>query len=334
MLIRPFDGSLRDAEGLLAVDRGTFAESPYNADQVIHLLTRGEQRAWLALVEGEVTGFVTVFPTHTLYGRNWEVDLVAVQPAFQKQGIATGLIKAAVEGTGGRSLDMARAVVATDNLASQRAFTKAGFTPDETLCDLLLYEIRGFAPRPLDSGSVTVRDLALSNQEAEAVLWLGQGLTLRPNRSQISSGGGSHACPELGRRVEGRSRRAASSRAWDPALLQDRDLLRPDDVLALASRQANEILVAVRGEEIVGFAELLYVETLLYRGIWLESVIAPGADREVQAALISEAVERAKRQKLDEIGCLVNAENHLLREALAGQGFGVVNEYYIFRRDF
>jgi hypothetical protein len=119
-------------------------------------------------------------------------------------------------------------------------------------------------------------------------------------------------------------------------------------VLALASRPANEILVAVRGEEIVGFAELLYVETLLYRGIWLESVIAKGADREIQAALISEAVERAKRKRLDEIGCLVrtrkrgmaegaerakNVENHLLREALVGQGFGVVNEYYIFRRD-
>ena len=301
MLIRPFDGSLRDAEGLLAVDRGTFAESPYNADQVIHLLTRGEQGAWLAIVEGEVTGFVTAFPTHTLYGLNWEVDLVAVQPAFQRQGIATELIKAAMEGAGGHGLDMARAVVATDNPASKRAFTKAGFTPDETVCDLLLYEIRGFAPRPLDSGSVTVRDLALSSEEAGAVLRLGQWLTLRPNH-----------------------------------------------VLALASRQANEILVAVRGEEIVGFAELLYVETLLYRGIWLESVVAQGADREVQAALISEAVERAKRKRLDEIGCLVrtrkrrmaegaerarNLENHVLREALVGQGFGVVNEYYIFRRD-
>jgi ribosomal protein S18 acetylase RimI-like enzyme len=301
MLIRSFDGSRRDAEGLLAVDRGTFAESPYNADQVVHLLTRGEQRAWLAIVEGEVTGFVTAFPTHTLYGSNWEVDLVAVQPAFQKQGIATELIKAAVEGAGGHGLDVARAVVATDNPASQRAFTKASFTPDETVCYLLLYEIRGFAPRPLDSGSVTVRDLALSSEEAGAVLRLGQGLTLRPN-----------------------------------------------DVLALASRQANEILVAVREEEIVGFAELLYVETLLYRGIWLESVIAQGADREIQAALISEAVERAKRQRLDEIGCLVptqkrgmaegaerakNVEDHVLREALVGQGFGVVNEYYIFRRD-
>ena len=26
-------------------------------------------------------------------------------------------------------------------------------------------------------------------------------------------------------------------------------------------------------------------------------------------------------------------ENHVLRETLVGQGFGVVNEYYIFRRD-
>jgi len=119
--------------------------------------------------------------------------------------------------------------------------------------------------------------------------------------------------------------------------------------LALASGKANEILVAVREGEIVGFAELLYVETLLYRGIWLESLIAQGADREIQAALISEAVERAKRKRLDEMGCLVrtrkrgmaegaervkNVENHVLREALVGQGFGVVNEYHIYRRDF
>ena len=120
-------------------------------------------------------------------------------------------------------------------------------------------------------------------------------------------------------------------------------------MLALAGREANEILVALRGGEIVGFAELLYVETLLYRGIWLESLIAKGADREIRAVLISEAVERAKRKRLDEIGCLVRArkrgiaggaerakndvENHLLRESLVGQGFSIVNEYYIFRRD-
>jgi ribosomal protein S18 acetylase RimI-like enzyme len=286
MLIRPFDGSRCDAEGLLAVEGEIFAESPYNADEVIHLLTCGEQRAWLAIVEGEVTGFVTAFPTYTLHGRKWEVDLVAVQPASQGRGIATELIQAAVEGAGGHSLDTARALAATDNLASQRAFTKAGFTPDETVCYLLLYEIRGFVPRPLDSGPVTVRDLALSAEKARAVLRLGEGLKLRP-----------------------------------------------DDVLALVGRKANEILVAIREGEVVGFAELLYVETLLYRGIWLESVIAQGADREIQAVLISEAVERAKRKRLDEIGCLVNGEDHLLREALLSQGFGVVNEYYVFRRD-
>jgi len=286
MLIRPFDGSHRDAEGLLAVERETFAESPYSADEVIHLLTNGEQRAWLAIVESKVTGFVAAFPTYTLHGRSWEVDLVAVQPTSQGRGIATELVKAAVEGAGGHGLDKARAVAATDNPASQRAFTKAGFIPDETVYDLLLYEIRGFVPRPLAPCPVTVRDLALSIEEAGAVLRLGEGLTLRPG-----------------------------------------------DVLALASRKANEILVAVREGQIVGFAELLYVETLLYRGIWLESVIVQGADREIQAALISEAVERAKRKRLDEIGCLVNVEDHLLREALVSQGLGVVNEYHIFRRD-
>jgi deoxyribonuclease-4 len=38
------------------------------------------------------------------------------------------------------------------------------------------------------------------------------------SRSRIPSRGGSHACPEQGRR-------AAGSRAWEPALLQNRDLL-------------------------------------------------------------------------------------------------------------
>jgi len=286
MLIRPFDGSRHDTEGLLAMERKTFAESPYNADEVFHLLANGEQRAWLAIVQGEVVGFVAAFPTHTLHGRNWEVDLVAVLSAFRGQGTATELIKVAVEGAGGHSLDTARALAATDNLASQRAFTRAGFNPEETVCSLLLYEIRGFVPRPLDSCAVTVRDLAPSAEEAAAVLRLDEGLTLRP-----------------------------------------------DGVLALASRQANEILVALRGGEVVGLAELVYVETLLYRGIWLESLIAQGADREIQAALIAEAVERAKRKRLDEIGCLVSVKDPLLRDVLVGQGFSMVNEYYIFRRD-
>jgi ribosomal protein S18 acetylase RimI-like enzyme len=301
MLIRPFGGSRHDAKGLLAVEKETFTESPYSADELVYLLTNGEQRAWLAILEGEVTGFVLAFPTCTLHGCNWEVDLLAVQPAYQGQGIATELIKAAVEGAGEHSLDIVRALAATDNTASQRAFTKAGFIPDKAVYDLLLYEIRGFVPRPAVSCTVTVRDLALSTEEAEVVLRLGEGRALRP-----------------------------------------------EDVLALASRKANEILVAVRGGQIVGFAELLYVETLLYRGIWLESLIALGADREIQAALISEAVERAKLKRLDEIGCLVqtrkhgmtedverakDVENRLLREALVSQGFGVVNEYYIFRRD-
>lgn len=286
MLIHPFDGSRRDAEGLLAVEKETFAESPCNVDEVIHLLTSGEQRAWLALEDGEVAGFVMAFPTYTLHGRRWEVDLIAVQPASRGRGIATELIKAAVEGAGGHSLDIARAAVATGNPVSQQAFTKAGFTPDETARNLLLYEIQGYVSRPLDSGPVTVRDLARSTEEAGAMLRLDAGL-----------------------------------------------MLRPDDVLALASREANEILVAVHEGEIVGLAELLYVETLLYRGIWLESVTAKGADRETQAALVSEAVERAKRKRLDEIGCLVNVEDRLLREVLVGQGFSIVNEYHIFRRD-
>ena len=67
--IRAFDGSLADAEGLLAVERATFDESPYSAEQVRAMLTEGSQRAWLALAAGQIVGFVIAFPTYGLGGR-------------------------------------------------------------------------------------------------------------------------------------------------------------------------------------------------------------------------------------------------------------------------
>ncbi len=61
--IRPFNGSLADAEGLLAVERATFNESPYSPNEVRGMLTHGTQRAWLALSLSATVRFVFIVNT-------------------------------------------------------------------------------------------------------------------------------------------------------------------------------------------------------------------------------------------------------------------------------
>ena len=71
-IIRSFDGSLANAEGLLAVEQSAFDDCPYDAGQLQAMLTEGTQRAWLAIAGCGVVGFVIAFPSHGLQGLCWE----------------------------------------------------------------------------------------------------------------------------------------------------------------------------------------------------------------------------------------------------------------------
>jgi ribosomal protein S18 acetylase RimI-like enzyme len=119
-----------------------------------------------------------------------------------------------------------------------------------------------------------------------------------------------------------------------------------EDVIKLTSEGSNAILVAERDGHIAAFAELVQVQTLLYAGAWVETLVTPAlsADRTSQigipsvvegthpgeaASLIAAAVEWTKAEGLDEIGCLVAARGWRLREAFVGEGFISEGEYLI-----
>lgn len=277
-VIRAFDGSLADARGLLAVEKATFDESPYSAEQVQAMLAGGAQRAWLAIGEGQVVGFVVAFPTHGLGDPSWEIDLLAVHPDWNGHGLATRLIRKAAAG-GMRLARRARAVVATDNVASARAFLRAGFRR-AGVCELLIYRLGDRAPRPWVALGVTVRE-AVSIKEVAG--WLPEDAV--------------------------------------PGAL--------DELEDGQERQGLTLLVAEVHGRPAGYAELLEVQTLLYRGIWIESLSAsaPSVGTEqintalVRGALIHEAVNRASAAGLDEIGILVPERDQAVREGLQSAGF-------------
>jgi ribosomal protein S18 acetylase RimI-like enzyme len=87
--IRSFNGTLHDAEGILKVDEGTFGDCYYAAEHILALEADPRQRAWVAEEDGQIVGFVSAFDTHSLDGSRWEIDELAVLPAWQGRGIGT-----------------------------------------------------------------------------------------------------------------------------------------------------------------------------------------------------------------------------------------------------
>lgn len=277
-VIRAFDGSLADAEGLLAVEKATFDEAPYSAERVQAMLTGGAQRAWLATGGGQVVGFIVAFLTHGLGDPRWEIDLLAVHPDWTGRGLATRLIRKAAAG-GMRLARRARAVVATDNSASARAFLRAGFRR-AGVCELLICRLEDQAPRPWVALGVTVREAASIEEVAG---WLPKDAV--------------------------------------PGVFDESEVGQ--------ERCGLTLLVAEYHGHPAGYAELIEVQTLLYRGIWIEalSTSTPLAGAEqvntalVRGALIHEAVNRASAAGLDEIGMLVPERDQAMRQDLRSAGF-------------
>jgi hypothetical protein len=85
------------------------------------------------------------------------------------------------------------------------------------------------------------------------------------------------------------------------------------------------LLLAEQDGRPAGYAELVEVQTLLYRGVWIESLVAPQA--KVREVLVREAVDRARAAGLDEIGALVPKSSRGVRRALLAAGFRSLGDY-------
>lgn len=170
MEVRPFDGSLEDAQGIIQIDRQTFGDCDYAPEYIVALQADPRQSAWVAAQEGHIVGFVSAFCTHSFSLDCWEIDELAVLPACQGQGIGTRLVEAALRGgKASPGVQRTRALIATRNLASQRAFAKNGFSPERE-AHLLLYEVSGRAPRPASEDGPTIRQATPDDTQEIAAL--------------------------------------------------------------------------------------------------------------------------------------------------------------------
>jgi len=313
--VQPYDRSLRQARGILSVEESTFGECPYSPEEVASLLRGSDQHGLVALVGGRVVGFLTAFETETLGGRNLEVDLLAVHPNYQWRGIATQLLRAAVglsETLGQESFDPSAAF--RTGRAKVKPFDKLrtglragvgmkrarGLVATSNLGSQKAFRKAGYR------ASAVIRDLMVCDVTGDVIAQATGRFIGVDALSEVE---------EAGYVVEHHGNTS----------------LIPSEVLSLVRPQRHEIWMARQDNTIVGFCESVWVTTLLYRGIWIESLHTCHDDPVVLRSLIARIIGRATDAGLDKVGCVFERDLRARQRVLAEEGFRRVDEYQWFQ---
>ncbi|RKU24293.1 hypothetical protein C6499_17310 [Candidatus Poribacteria bacterium] len=129
---------LDDSQAIHLILQETWGESLL-FDVFADHISSPEHQVFVAVEFGEVIGFLSAFLVSNPTSR-WEIDLVIVRSTSQGKGIGTSLIQEAL--TYGSHLEarQAKASIRMDNYASQRAFSKAGFTTDDRVGNVFVWD--------------------------------------------------------------------------------------------------------------------------------------------------------------------------------------------------
>lgn len=124
--------TVADVPGIARVIQAALDDDP-DETQIVRALQERGNLTMIAVEEETIAGFASGFLTYNQVWR-WELDLLGVLPAFQGQRLGRQLIQACTQ-TGYTDAfsrnckpQLARGLVATHNVASQKAFAHAGYT--------------------------------------------------------------------------------------------------------------------------------------------------------------------------------------------------------------
>ena len=128
---------LDDAHAIHQILQETWGESLLS-DVFADHISSPEHQVFVAVEAGEVSGFLSAFLVSSTTPQ-WEIDLIVVHPKSQGKGIGTSLIEEALMSGSNLGVHWAKASIRVDNYASQRAFSKVGFTTDAQVRSLFIW---------------------------------------------------------------------------------------------------------------------------------------------------------------------------------------------------
>lgn len=130
----------RHAKPIAYVQKQVWPDENSNLQRIRAVLRDDKHVTLIALVNHQVVGFVDAFETTSGAGvPRWEIDLLAVNPAFQGRGLGKQLTLATTKAGQQRGRTLARGLVAVNNIASQRTFARCGYHSDQVEHGLYIY---------------------------------------------------------------------------------------------------------------------------------------------------------------------------------------------------
>ena len=130
MSIRIIPAEPNHAPQIATVIRLSFEEES-NAQTIASIIKAGIHHTWVAIVDDTVVGFVDGFLTKDI-GKvsRAELDLLAVHPDYQGQGIGKQLILMFTQSSAIQSADYIRTLIRFDNTPMQHAISQYGYMSD------------------------------------------------------------------------------------------------------------------------------------------------------------------------------------------------------------
>lgn len=127
-----------DAQAIHRILQETWGDSLL-FDVFMSHISLPEHQVFVAMDSGKISGFLSAFLVPSPVPR-WEIDLIIVRSKSQGKGIGTSLIEEALTYGSHLGVPWAKASIRIDNYASQRAFSKTGFTRDAQVGNLFVWD--------------------------------------------------------------------------------------------------------------------------------------------------------------------------------------------------
>ena len=126
-----------DVDALLKIKQSVWPEEETSLAQISQALAEPGRICTVAEATGQVVGFMDCFTTHDMQNKlRLEMDLLAVRPDFQGNGIASMMIAHCLRRAEPLSYAFARSLIQISNIASQHAFQHNGFIAQEQTLNL------------------------------------------------------------------------------------------------------------------------------------------------------------------------------------------------------
>lgn len=127
-----------EAQAIHRILQETWGESLL-FDVFMDHISSPEHQVFVAVESDEIVGFLSAFLGPSPIPR-WEIDLIIVRSTSRGKGIGTSLIEEALTYGSHLGARWAKASIRVDNYASQRIFSKTGFTRDAQVGNLLVWD--------------------------------------------------------------------------------------------------------------------------------------------------------------------------------------------------